>query len=72
MTTLYLALVLSLHPGDQIVWGENSNCQGLILSIREKLLEVKGVCQVPYGEGKTVPILVQDYISINDVKKVIK
>lgn len=71
MTTLYLALALTLHPGDQIVWGEDSNCQGLILSINEKLLEVKGVCRVPYGGG-TVPILVQDYISINDVKKVIK
>ncbi len=65
---LTLAIVLNIRPGDKIIWGDNSNCKGIVLSVNEKLLKVKGVCQVPLTEDSTIPVLVEDYISTDDVK----
>lgn len=69
---ILLSLALTLHPGDKIIWGEDSNCKGLILSVQNNLLKVKGVCYVHLSKESIVPFLVEDYISINDVQKVIK
>lgn len=71
--SIFLSGLLSLVPGDKIVWGDNSQCRGLVLEVHGKLLKVQGICQVPFGRdnnGKInyVPFSVKGSISVSDVK----
>lgn len=64
---ILLSLALTLHPGDKIIWGEDSNCKGIVLSVQDKLLQVQGTCVID-----KINFYIKDYISSDDVKKILK
>lgn len=61
---MLLALAILLHPGDKIIWGDTSNCKGIVLDINQSLVHVQGVCYLD-----NIPFIVNGYISKSDVKK---
>lgn len=69
MINLIATVLLFIQPGDKIVWGDSSNCKGIVLEVNGNLLKVSGTCMVKLNENNSIPFLVQDYISLYDVKK---
>lgn len=51
-------------PGDKVIWGSNNNCKGIVLTVNQKLVTVKGMCTVG-----GINFAVSDYLNINDVTK---